>query len=151
MVFLFLPRFCTQKMAAPRDDYPEEAVNILWPFAMPLRSLSDQVLHSLSSLARHACKRGISHDKKKYTPKPSWKYHLGGLSIERWRKHILSHFHKTIMPSQWNIGANSLMWLWSWLICAGDCQSRVHFLKCWILDKEELHPFNKCLQQFHLI
>ena len=51
-------------MAAPRDDYPEEAVNILWPFAMPLRSLSDQVLHSLSSLARHACKRGLSHDKK---------------------------------------------------------------------------------------
>lgn len=84
---------------------------------------------------------------KNYTPKPSTKYHLGGLSMERWRKHTLSHFHKTIMPSQWNIGANSLMRLWSWLICAGDCQSRVHFFKCWLLDKEQLHPFNKCPQQ----
>ena len=39
--FLLLPRFCTLKMAAPQEEDLLEAVNILRPFAMPLRSLSD--------------------------------------------------------------------------------------------------------------
>ena len=60
--FLLLPRFSTPKMAVPREEDLLGAVNILQPFAMPLRSLSDLVLHSSSCLARRACKRAISHD-----------------------------------------------------------------------------------------